>query len=117
GEVKRGSQDRLDLPSRDERLVGRGVPGGGDHHLMVEDRAKVVAGEVEVTVVGEVDRRHPVRGRLVVEAQLITVGEGAGDRNGEVAGIALLAVRAGARQTNRVAESGVNGRGAPAVLV
>ena len=66
--------DRLDLAGRDQRVVDRRVVVGGDHQLVVEDRAVALAGEVEVAVVGQVDRRRLVGRGDVVDLQLVVVG-------------------------------------------
>src|SRR5699024_1744401 len=57
--------------------------------------AAALAGQVGVGVTGQVDRRGGIGGRLVVDLERVVVGQRVGDGDGEGAGVALLAVRAG----------------------
>lgn len=59
-----------------------------------ENVAAVVAGEVEVTVMGEVADRGFIRGRTVVDDDLVVVGQGVAHAHGEVAGVAFFFVGA-----------------------
>ena len=94
-EVEGRAVDRGDLAGRDQTVVGRGEVAGVERQLMVKDRAGAFAGEVEVGVIGQVEEVGLVGRGLVVDAELVGVGQGVGDVDGEVAGVALLAVRAG----------------------
>ena len=102
-EVERRAGHGADLAGRDELGVDGREGVGVEHQLVVEDRAAVVAAEVEVGVLREVDRRGLVRRRLVLEDDLVVVGEEVGDGGGEGAGEALLAVRAHAREHDALA--------------
>ena len=92
---------RRELARRDQAVVDRREPVGGDHQLVAEDVARAVAGQVEVAVVGQVDRRRLVGRRGVVDPQLVLVGQRVDDRDVEVARIAFLAVRAEVGQLQR----------------
>ena len=74
--------------------------------FVTENRRRCGPGQVEVAVIGEVDRRGLVGGRLVVDPQLVLVGERVGDGRGEVAGIAFFAVGADVGQLDRRAVAG-----------
>ena len=74
-EVERRALDGGDLAGRDQRAVDRRVVVGGEHQLVVVDRRRAGAGEIEVGVIGQVDRRGLVGRRLVVDAELVLVGE------------------------------------------
>ena len=94
-EVERRAGHRRDLAGRDRGRVDRRVVGGHQLQLVVVGAAGALAGEVEVGVVGQVDDRRRVGRRVVVDPQLVVVGQGVGDLDLERAGVALLAVRAG----------------------
>jgi hypothetical protein len=70
-EVHRGPLDRPELARRDQRGVDRRVPVGVYLEDMVEDAAVLGAAQVEVAVVGHVDRRVLVgRDHVVDESSL-----------------------------------------------
>ncbi len=83
-------------------VVGRGEAVGGDHHDLVEDEAVALAREIEVAVVGEVDRRRLVGRRRVVQAQFVRVGERVDHRHVERPRVPLVAVRAAMGECHRL---------------
>ena len=91
-EVERRVGDGLELAGRDLARVGRQVPGGGELHHVILDRAAGFALEVEVDVLGHVDRRGLVAGRAVFDAPDVLRGERIGDLRLDPAGEALVAV-------------------------
>ena len=84
-----------------ERLAGNGDIGinGGElvsvkgKHL-VEAVLGAVATEVEVAVVGEVEDGSLVGGCLILDLQCVIFGEGVGYLHLDIAGVAVLAIRA-----------------------
>ena len=92
-EVERRAFDRRDARWNRGR-VHRRVFVRIDRELVVEDSARTVAGQVEVGMARQVDHRRLVGGRRVVDAEFILVVQGVGHLDVEVAGIALVAVRA-----------------------
>src|SRR5215211_4066779 len=94
GEVHRRPGDRVDGPGGDEgRVDGREV-AGPQEQLVVVDVARALTGQVPVGVVGQVDDRGGVGGRLVAHAQGVAVVEGVGDGGVQGARVVLLAVGA-----------------------
>ncbi len=94
--VVAGAVNRPDLSGGDEVLVGRGVGVGVDRDAVVEDVGRVV--EVEVAVLGEIGDRRRIGGRLGVEAERRRRLDRVAAGRLELAGIALVAVRAGERE-------------------
>ena len=93
GEVEPGAGDGGDGAGRDVRRIGREVARGGDGDFVVERRA--AAGEIEIGVVGQVDHRGAAGDAGgIVEAERVVRRQRVGDVDGEVAGEAVLAVRA-----------------------
>src|SRR5215218_10830360 len=79
GEVHRRAGHRVDGPRGDQGGVDRGVAAGPQAQLVVVDVARALTGQVPVGVVGQVDDRGGVGGRLVAHAQGVAVVEGVGD--------------------------------------
>jgi len=71
---------------------------GVEHDHVAEDVAPALARQVEVAVLREVHGRRAVRGRVVVEDQLVAVGQRVGNGGLQRPGVALLAVRARVRE-------------------
>ena len=80
------------LAGRDQRAVDRRVAVRLDHQLVPEHVA--AARQVEVGVLGQVDRRRLVGGRVIVDDQLVAIGQLVGDPHVEVAGISFFPVGA-----------------------
>src|SRR6185437_9234433 len=100
-EVERRVRDRdaVGQRQRDLRAVGRRVAVGVDLHELVVSRARrrILAREVEVAVVGEVDDRAQLRVvvvRLVVDGVLPLVVQREGNVDGQLRGVTGAAVRA-----------------------
>src|SRR5215212_2361860 len=94
GEVHRRAGHRVDRPGGDQGGVDRGVVAGPQEQLVVVDVARALTGQVPVGVVGQVDDRGGVGGRLVAHAQGVAVVEGVGDGGVQGARVVLLAVGA-----------------------
>src|SRR5215213_5561525 len=92
GEVHRRAGHRVDGPGGDQGGVDRGVAAGPQAQLVVVDVARALTGQVPVGVVGQVDDRGGVGGRLVAHAQGVAVVEGVGDGGVQGARVVLLAV-------------------------
>ena len=84
--------DGDDLAGRNVVGVGRRIGVGEDAHLVIEDGRRIV--EVEIGVLGEVDQRRRVGGRLDLHAQRRRRLDDVAQLGRHRAGIALLAVRA-----------------------
>ena len=84
---------------------------------MIEDRAAALAGKVEVGVLREVHRRRLVRSGVVIDGELVVVGERVGDGRRQRAGIAFLAVPARVGEHEAYALRAVEGRDRPVHLV
>jgi hypothetical protein len=78
-----------------EVAVDRRERIGVHHELVSEHVAGSLARQVEVGVLGQVDRGGTVGPGAVLDAEHIRVGDRVGNPHLEVAGIALVAVRAG----------------------
>ena len=70
---------RRDLAGRDQRLVNRRVAIGVERELMVQDVAAPASRQVEVAVIGQVDRRRLVARRVVAQHELVAWRERVGD--------------------------------------
>src|SRR5690606_20905862 len=75
------------------------------------------AGEVEVGVLREIDDGGPVRGRGVVEAESVVVGEGIHRADGKRPGVSLLEVRTHIAEFKGRTLRGLPGLGGPDTLV
>lgn len=115
GEVKRGAFDGAQFAKGDERAVNRGEFVGVEVNRVVQDVA--FAGEVPVTVVGEVDDGVFVCGGREVHAQGVFIGEGVNRRDGEIAGVAFFAILGDIGQFQGRAFAGGDGLGVPEDLV
>ena len=92
GEIKGSALDRAQFPGGDEALVhGREVICV-EVELMVKNSAIAFTGEVEVGVLCQVDRSGLVRGGVVVDDDLVVIGERVAHFDLEVAGVAFLPV-------------------------
>ena len=100
-EVKWSAFDLPQFAGGNQRVVHRSEPVGVDLNLVLQDVALALAGEIEVRVVGEIQHRVFVGGRGVVDLQLVRVGQRVGHFRGQLARIALLAIRADVGQLQR----------------
>jgi hypothetical protein len=116
-EVEGGARDVGELAGGDEVRVDRCEAGRGDGQFVVVDRAAALARQVPVHVVGEVDDRGPVGGGLVVDAPVAVPGERVRDLRRQRAGVAHLAVGAGAAQDQAHVGAGGELLHGPYVLV
>ena len=96
GEIHGGARDGFDFAGGDQRVVHGDELRGGNHHLVSEDGSR--AGEVEVGVIGQVDRRGFVGRGGVVDDEFVVVRERVDNRNVEVAGITFFAIGTLARE-------------------
>ena len=104
GEVERRVGHRRQLAGRNQRCIDGCVAIVIDAELVAQD---VAAGRhVEVRVLGQVDRGRRVGNGVVVDDQLIVVGEPIGDRDIERTWVAFLAVRAPVGESNLVRPKG-----------
>ena len=94
-EIERRASDGHDLTRGNQRVVDRRVAVGVEHQLVVVDRRRASTREIEIGVVGEIHGRGLVGRRLVVDAELVFVGERVGDLCDQFAGEAFFAVGAG----------------------
>src|SRR5215211_4770989 len=117
GEVHRRAGHRVDGPRGDQGGVDRGVAAGPQEQLVVVDVARALTGQVPVGVVGQVDDRRGVGGRLVPHAQGVAVVEGVGDGGVEGAGVVLLAVGADAVEPHPDEPAAPDHAGVPHPLV
>ena len=70
-EVERRAGDRRELAGRDQRGVDRREAIGVERQPVLQDVAASFAGQVEVAVLRQVDRRRLVGRRFVFEDQLV----------------------------------------------
>ena len=94
-EIKKRARHFCDRAGGDERVVGGREVIGIERQLVAEHRPTARASEVPIGVVGKVHRRGLCGGGLVINAQLVGIGECVSDFDAEVAGVALLAIGAG----------------------
>ena len=94
GEVEGGVRDRGEFTGGNQAGSDGGVAAGAQHDFVAEDVAATGAGEVEITVVGEIDGGGAVRRGGVVDAQALVGGEGIGDLDREGTRVAFFAVGA-----------------------
>ena len=80
------------LTSHDQRTVHRGERVGIDHRDMVVDIA--LACQVEVAVIGQVDDRRRVAGRMVIKTHLVVIVQAEPHRRFQRARIMIFTVRA-----------------------
>src|ERR1700752_3046944 len=97
-EVERRFVDWCELAGRDEPGVNGCVAVGVDPNLVSQDVTDALTPKVEVGVLGQVDWRGLVRGRLVGDRELVRVGERISHAHFEIARITLLAIGAGPRK-------------------
>ena len=93
-EVERRTGNRRQFSGWDQRVVDRRVPVRIQHQLMAEDVAGRLTGEIEVTVLRQVDRRRLVGRGAILDDQLVGVGQRVGDTDAQVARVAFFAVGA-----------------------
>ena len=75
-------------------FVGHGVVGAEHLDFLVQHVAAVLARQVKVAVVGQVADGVRVGFGFVIQNQGVVVGQGVGDGDGKIAGVAFLAVGA-----------------------
>jgi len=92
--IEGGAVDWRDLTRRDLVGAGRRVAVGIDQQQLICDRARAVAREVEVGMVGEVDDCVLVRGRGVIDPQHTVVGQRVDNLSRQGTGKALVTVLA-----------------------
>ena len=95
GEIEWRARDGPQLSRRDERGVDRRVAVRGDGQAVGQRSARrAFAGEVEQSMIGQVDDRRRVGARVEIDGQRAAVVQRVGRRHRELAGIALVARRA-----------------------
>ncbi len=92
---------RRQLAGGYQLAVDRRVAIRVDHQLVAEN-VGAGPGEVEVTVLRQIDVRRLIGGRGVVDNQLVVVGEAVDHSHLQVAGIAFFAVGADPREAERI---------------
>ena len=90
--------DAREFAGRDQGGVDRRVAICIDHELMIEHVARAFALQVEIRMLGEIDDRRFVGGRMKVEREFIAVGERVGDAHRKRARKTFIAVRARVRE-------------------
>src|SRR5690606_26321983 len=97
-EIERCAFDARELARRNERSIDGRVAIRIDRELVTEHVARAVAGQVEVGMLREIHDGRFVRRRVVIEDELVLVGERIRHARFERAGKALVAVRARMRE-------------------
>ncbi len=85
---------RGNLTGRDKGLIGRRVVRRIDYELMIKNRARTMAPQIPIAVLGQVDHRRLVRRGFIVKAQFVVVGQGVFHHARQRAGVALFHVLA-----------------------
>ena len=116
-EVERRAGHGVQRAGRDQGRVDRRVAVGVDPQLVVFDRARALAREVEVGVVGQVHHGRLVGGGRVVHLQPVAIVERVDDGHRQPAGEPALAVRAHARELHADARARPHRFTRPHVLV
>nr|GEU28271.1 hypothetical protein [Tanacetum cinerariifolium] len=114
-EVERRARHWRQLAQRDLHVVDRRVAVRVDGQFVAEDVA--AAGQVEVRMIGQVDRRGPVGHRVEGDAQLVIGAQFVNHRGVQVAGVALLAVGAQVTENQAGRLGGAEGFGGPQAAV
>ena len=78
GEIERSSFDRSKFTRWDEILIDRSEAVGVERDFVIENVAVAFSGQVEITVLGKIDRRGLVRSRFVINDQFVIVGQRVG---------------------------------------
>ena len=94
GEIKRRSFDGR-YPGWDRRGIDGIVALCFDLEMVIEDRLTPLSREIEVTVVGEIENRRLISGRLVTNPQRILLGPSVSHGAFEGAGVTFFAIGAG----------------------
>ena len=94
-EIERRAGDVRDLAGGNEFIIGRRVLVGMDRQDVVQHGVTAMAGQIEIAVVGQVDRRRPVGRCLVANGEPVLIAEQIPHGDGQVAGIPFLPVRTG----------------------
>ena len=97
-EIQGRALDRAQFSGRNQGRVNRRETVGVDHELVPQNVAAAFAGQVEVAVMGKIEGCGFVGDGMLVQNELILIGQGVSDLDLEVAGIAFFAIRAGASQ-------------------
>ena len=96
-QVHGGALHRGELPGGNGAGTNRGIVGGAQLDILPLHTAAVVAGQVEITVVGEVADGIPVTLRPIADSQPVLL-QAVRHPDGERTGVALLPVGADQRQ-------------------
>jgi len=107
-EVHRGTLHRGDLSCRDGQGVCGGIAVRQKLDCLVQHRAAVVAGQIEIGVAGQAADSILVTFGLVADGQSLR-RQGIGDVGGEVSGVALLTVGAEQGEGQAVLRGGIHG--------
>ena len=94
GEIHDASIDRDYGSDGDECFVGRCVVGGIEGEDVLVDIAISFARQVEIRMVGQVDRSGLIGGRLIIDPEFIVIGERIGDVDVEISWVSFFSVGA-----------------------
>src|SRR6185312_3750695 len=92
GEVHGSALDRSQLAGWDQGLVHGSKAVRIEQEMVPQNVAVALTRQVEIGMLGKIQRRGLVGGSFVIHDQLVVVGQSIGDFDFEVAGISFLAV-------------------------
>ncbi len=115
--IKRGSDNRPQLAGGNQCCIDRCEAGSVDREDVIHDRALRVTRQVEVRMVGEIDRRRCRGSRLVLDGQRVVIVQPIGGVRSELPRVTLLACRAHVGEPQRLPRRSLDRLGLPHALV
>ena len=116
-EVHGRALDRPQLAGRNQGLVHRRKPVSVEQEMVPKNVAVALAGQIEIRMLGKIERRGFVGGGFVIHNQLVVVGQSIGNFYFEVTRIPFLAVLAQIAESNSDAFSVLELLGLPELFV
>ena len=92
GEIEWRSFYRTEFPGRDQILVDRSEPVGVEREFVIQNVAGAFAGQVEITVLAQIDGRGLVGGGFVVDVQFVGVRQSVGDFELQIPGEPVVTI-------------------------
>ncbi len=97
-EIQGRASHRIIAPKRNKRFVDRQIPIGIYHKGMVKNRTVLIAIEVPIAVVGQVQHRGTIGNSIIVNTQTVVVAQRVGHTEFDATWETVVAIGAGQRQ-------------------